>query len=511
MAGLKQKVAKGAVWISLGTLCKQAVHFVVSLVLARLLTPTDFGTVGLLAIFLAIAGSLANCGFGNALVQKKDAGDLEFNSVFYLVLAASGLLYLVLFFIAPWVARFYGVPVLKPILRISALQIIFSAVNSVQGAEVSRKMLFHLSFRVSLLTNAVSAIVGVSLAYAGFGVWALVWASFCSGVSSVLAMWTIIAWRPKRMFSWAAAKGLFSYGWKMTASGLVHRVYTNLYGFLIGKVYTPADLGFVSKGRSLPNLLMQTVDGPVLGVSFPALAKLQDDKSKMRDAMRRMIQFSSFVVFPSLMGLASCARPVMLLLYGAQWEPAIPYLVIACFTWAANPINGINSMAISATGRSDIYLLLEILKKGTGLVVMLMAIRHGVFAFMLSIAVVMSPFTILANMTANGRLLGYTPRMQIRDMAPSAILTGVMACVILALRAALRPWLAGFAIPSVAYATELAIVVPVGVVSYLSLSLIVRPRPLLEVCALLLPVMQKRSPSIARAMLWVLQGGGKPK
>ena len=242
------------------------------------------------------------------------------------------------------------------------------------------------------------------------------------------------------MFSWTAAKGLFSYGWKMTVSGLIHRVYTNLYGFLIGKVYSSADLGYVSKGRSLPNLLMHTVDGPLLGVSFPALAQLQDDKAKMRDAMRRMIQFSGFVVFPSLMGLAVCARPVMLLLYGNQWAPAVPYFVIACFTWAANPINSINSMAISATGRSDVYLILEILKKGLGVIVMLLAIRYSVFAFMLSIAIVMSPFTVLANMTVNSRLLGYTPWMQIRDLAPSATLTAAMSGVILALRVALRHW-----------------------------------------------------------------------
>ena len=501
---MKQKVAKGAVWISLATLSNQVVHFLVSLVLARLLTPADFGTVGMLSIFLVIASSLATCGFGNALVQKKDAGDLEFNSVFYLVLAASCLCYAVLFLAAPWVARFYGVPVLKPILRVSALTLIFSAVNSVQGAEVSRKMLFHLSFRVSLLTNAVSAAVGVALAYAGFGVWALVWASFCSGLTGVLAMWTIIAWRPKRMFSWNAARKLFSYGWKMTLSSLIHRVYSNLYGFLIGKVYTPADLGYVSKGRSLPNLLMHTVDGPILGVSFPALVQLQDDKAKMRDAMRRMIQFTSFLVFPSLMGLAVCARPVMLLLYGNQWEPAIPYLVIACFTWAVNPINGINAMAISATGRSDVYLLLEILKKGTGLVVMLLAIRHGVFAFMLSIAIVMSPFTILANMTANGRILGYTPWMQLRDLLPSTLMTVALSGAVWAVRLALRPWLLGFESRSAAYATELAVVVPLGATVYLSLALAFRPRPLVEACSLLQPIAQKRCPPLARLMARVL-------
>ena len=506
---LKQKVAKGAVWISLGTLCNQGVHFVVSLVLARLLTPTEFGTVGLLSIFLTIAGSLATCGFGNALVQKKEAGELEFNTVFYLVVCASGVMYLLLFLLAPWVARFYGVPVLKPILRVTALQLILSSVNSIQGAEVSRKMLFHLSFRVSLITNLVSAIVGVTLAFLGFGVWALVWSSFCASVAKVIGMWTIIAWRPKWMFSWTAAKGLFSYGWKMTASGLIHRVYTNLYGFLIGKVYTPADLGYVGKGRSVPHLLMNVVEGPIMGVSFPALAQLQDDKAKMRDAMRRMIQFTSFVVFPSLMGLAVCARPVTLLLYGHQWSPSIPYVVIACFTWSLYPVNAINTMAISATGRSDVHLVLEVIKKGTGLAVMLLSIRHGVFAFMLSMAIVMSPFTVFVNTFANGRLLGYTPWMQFRDLAPSALLTAAMAGIVLGVRMALRPLLATLSSASVGYAVELLVAVPIGIAAYIALSLVFRPGPLQEACSLLLPVAQRRFPPLARSLQRVLNRNAK--
>lgn len=497
MGELRKKVARGVLWVTLEKFSAQMVHFVVAMVLSRLLTPTDYGTVGLLAIFLAVAGSLANCGFGNALVQKKDAGDLEFNTVFYLSLAASGILYLAFFFAAPWIARFYDVPVLKPITRIAALHIVFSAVNSIQGAELSRKMLFHLRFRVTLFVSIVSAATGIALAFLGYGVWALVWSSFVSGAAGTLAWWTVIAWRPKRMFSLRAAKGLFSYGWKMSASGLVHTAYSNLYGFLIGRVYTPADLAYVTKGRSLPYLAMQMIEGSILNVSFPALAKLQDRRDKVREAMRRMIQASAFLVFPLLAGLAACARPSLRLLYGGQWEPSTPFVVLACFTFSLLAVNAVNTMAISAIGRSDVYLLLEIVKKGTGLAVMLLSIRYGVFAFMLTMGIVMSPFGVFVNMFANGRLLGYTPGMQLRDLAPSALLAAVLygvahfACLgVVALLPASVP-------PAASSAVQLAAAIPAGAGAYIALALLFRPRPLLDCASMVLPVLRRRAPRFA--------------
>ncbi len=497
MGDLRRKVARGVLWVSLEKFSAQLVYFVVAMVLSRLLTPTDYGTIGLLAIFLAVAGSLANCGFGNALVQKKDAGDLEFNSVFYLSLAASGVLYCAFFFAAPWIARFYDIPVLKPIARIAALQIVFSAVNSVQSAELSRKMLFHLRFRVTLFVSIVSAVAGITLAFCGYGVWALVWSSFLSGVAGTLASWTVIAWRPRWMFSFRAAKGLFSYGWKMSASGLVHTAYSNLYGFLIGRIYTPADLAYVNKGRSLPNLAMQMVEESILNVSFPALAKLQDHRDKVREAMRRMIQTSAFLVFPLLAGLAACARPSLRLLYGGQWEPSTPFVILACFTFSLLPVNAINTMAISAIGRSDIYLLLEIVKKGAGLAVMMLSIRHGVFAFMLTMAIVASPFSVLVNMVANGRLLGYTPGMQVRDLAPSALLAvmlyGVTRITCLGVVAVLPSSVA----PVFSSAAQIAAAIPAGAGFFIALTLLFRPRPLLDCASMVLPVLHRRAPRFA--------------
>lgn len=494
---LKNKVAKGAVWATMEKFAVQAMQFVVGMVLARLLTPSDYGTVALLSIFFAIAGSLASCGFGNALVQRKNVGDLEFNSVFYMSIAASLVIYVVMFFAAPFIADFYKVPVLCPLARVSAISFILHAVNSVQGAELSRKMLFNKRFKIHLIVSIVSAVSGITLAYLGFGVWALVCSSLLSAFANVVAYWTIIAWRPKPMFSFSAVKGLFSYGWKLSLASMIHSFYVQLYGFLIGRVYTPADLAFVNKSRAMPNLLMSTVNGTINSVSFPALAQLQDNKTKFRDGIRRMIQCTTFIVFPLMTVLALTARPLILLLYGTQWEPAIIYVPIGCFSMAMTPINAINTMAISAKGRSGVYLILDLVKKTTGLILMLISIRYGIMAFVVTMAFVQDPLGVFANTFVNGRLLNYTLGMQMRDMAPSTGLCAISAVSMWGIGKVLAPVVSALPSQNLAYGVMLVSQGCVGFGLYLGLAYAFHLRPLAEYCNILLPVLRKRFPKFA--------------
>ena len=302
------------------------------------------------------------------------------------------------------------------------------------------------------------------------------------------------------MFSFRAVKSLFSYGWKLSLSALIARFYNELYGLLVGKFYTKADLAFVGKSRSMPNLLMQTANQTIAGVSFPALAKLQDDKAKFRDALRRMIQCSTFVVFPLLTMLSLTARPLTLLLYGSQWEEAIQYVPIGCFALATGPITYLNCMAISALGRSGVYLLLECVKKGSGLVLMMLSIRHGVMAFVATMAFVQGPFAVLANMWTNGRLIGYTPWLQLRDLLPSLGLCSAMAIVVVLIRLPLAPLLAHIPSHNLAYAIELILSGLVGLGTYIFLAVRFRFRPLLEYATILAPTLDKRAPALAR---WV--------
>lgn len=494
---LKNKVAKGAVWATMERFSVQAMQFVVGMVLARLLTPTDYGTVALLAIFFAVAGSLASCGFGNALVQRKSVGELEFNSVFYLSIVASLVIYAAIFFAAPHIAEFYKTPVLCPLARVSAISFILNAINSVQGAELSRKMLFNRRFRISMIVSVVSAVSGITLAYLGLGAWALVYTSLLSNLASVIAYWTIIAWRPKLMFSLSAVKGLFSYGWKLSLASMIHSFYVEIYGFLIGRFYTPADLAFVNKSRSMPSLLMTTVNGTINSVSFPALAQLQDDITKFRDAIRRMIQCTTFLVFPLMTVLAVTARPLILLLYGDQWESAIVYVPIGCFSMAMTPINAINTMAISASGRSGVYLVLDIVKKVSGLILMLISIRYGIMAFVLTMAFVQDPFGVLVNTFVNGRLLNYSFRMQMRDMAPSAGLCAVSAFAMWGVGQLLASVCTMIPCQNLAYAVTLVVECSIGVGLYFALAYVFRLRPLEEYCNILMPVMRKRLPKLA--------------
>ena len=427
---LKSKVVSGAVWTLLEKLSTQAVSFVVGMVLARLLTPDDYGTVALIGIFFAVAGVLVDSGFGGALIQKKDSDDLDFNSVFYLNLSLSVFAYFVLFLIAPWIAQFYKTPELTVIVRVSAISLFFNAINAIQGAELTKKMLFHLSFRISLITCFTSAICGVTLALCGFGVWALVWSSLITGLVGVIARWFIIAWRPRLMFSVERLKPLFSYGWKMAASALLDSIFVHLNGLLIGKFYSKADLAYVNKGNGIPKLLMNEVDATLGRVSFPALVLMQDDTERLRESMRRMIQCSTFLVFPLMVGVAACAHSLLRLLYGEQWTPATPYMMLACFSFALWPFHTINLKGIMALGRSDIFLKLEIVKKVLKLFVILVAFRYGVFVFMAVSAFALGPMSVLINAWPNKKLMGYTIGMQIRDVLPTALVCIAEAVVV---------------------------------------------------------------------------------
>lgn len=484
-------------------LSTQIVGFVVSMVLARLLTPNDYGTVALTAIFFAVANVLVDGGFGNALILKKDADDLDFNSVFYLSLALSFVAYVAMFFAAPWIAHFFNVPELVSIVRVSSACFIFNAVNAIQNAELTKKMLFHLSFRVSLITCITSAVCGITLAFLGAGALALVWSSLITGLVGVIARWFIIAWRPKWMFSVARLKPLFAYGWKMAFSGLLDSVFRELNGLLIGKFYSRADIAFVNKGRSLPSLAMNQVDETLGRVSFPALVLLQDDKVKLREAMRRMMRCSTFLVFPLMVGVAVCSWSCIRLLYGEKWTPAVPYMMLACFTFVLWPFHTINLKGIQALGRSDVFLILEIIKKFLALVVIVSAFRLGVFVWMAISAFALGPLSVIINSWPNRKLLNYSIGMQIRDILPTALVCCAQVAVMLGIGAISDIVAKNIGVPpsGMVYlaflAAKLLLQGITGVSTFFTLAYLFRLNPMSEYARMLASVIQYRFPKIA--------------
>jgi len=430
MSELKTKVVHGAFWVLLQRFSTQFVSFFVTLILARLLTPSDYGSVALLSIFTQVAGILVDSGLGTALVQKKDASELDFNSMFYASITIALVCYGILFVAAPYIADWYAVPDLKWMLRLIAFSLIFSAMNSVQGAELSRKMLFHLSFRISLITCFTSATVGVTLAYLSYGPWAIAWQGVISGIVGVAANWFIIAWRPRLMFSWQSLKGLLKYGWNIASVSVIFSIYSNVYSLVIGKAYSKEDLAVVNKGQSLPTLASDTVSNTICRVSFPALSQIQDDVLRVRSAVKRMITCSVFLVFPLMTGVAICADDLVFVLFGDKWLPCVPYMRLACFSLALQPMQDVNLQTIAALGRSDVFLKLQFIKTGFGCLLMVLFLRHSVFAFMAAAAFTLGPLALYVNAWHNRKFIDYSFFRQVHDVLPMVGNCAVMAvCV----------------------------------------------------------------------------------
>lgn len=429
MGKLTDRVAKGVFWVLMEKFGLQAVHFVVTLVLARLLTPNDYGTVALLSIFISLSNLFVDFGFGKALVQKRKATQTDMNSVFYLSVSVAVLLYAGLFAAAPWVAKFYRIPELTAMMRVLALSPIFHSINGVQNVELNRKMLFKLSFRISWARSVVSAVTGISLALAGYGPWALVWAALLGGVTGVIARQLVIRWRPTLTFSWQSVKELFLFGWKVALSGLLNHAYSELYGLIIGRIYTRADLAFVKKGSHEPNIIRKLATGTLTRVSFSALSRLQDDPVRLCRAMRKMIQCSAFVIMPPLACLAVVAEPMILLLFGRRWLPCVPYLRIACIACAFVSFSVINNQAIMARGRSGVCLALTVTCRLLGLCVIFLTMRLGVLTFYACNVALSVLFGFFVWAIPNRSELGYSLAMQVQDAVKPLLLSALAAGV----------------------------------------------------------------------------------
>jgi teichuronic acid exporter len=426
---LRQKVISGVVWRGLERIGSQVASFAVTIVLARLLEPKDFGTISMIAVFLAISQVFVYAGFGSALVQKKSVTEADYNSVFYLSITVAVFFYLVLFTAAPWIAAFYNEPILTGVLRLLALSLIVSGLNSVQTAVLNREMKFRLSFVVSLITMLVSAVIGIVMAYRGYGVWALVFSSLGGQVTTTVALWLVVKWRPVWIFSFSAIRQLFRFSSKLLAAALLISVFGNLYNVIIGKLYSPTVLGYYSRGQSIPSLMMSSVDGTISGVMFSALSSCQQDTERMKAITRRALKVTYFVTFPLMVGLAAVAQTLVLVVLSDKWLPCVPYLQLTCITFALLPLHTANQQVITALGRSDIYLVQEVLNKCLIIIAVLGTYRLGVAAMVIGQAAV-SLMSVVINAWPNRRLIDYALARQIGDIAPSFLLSAGMGVAV---------------------------------------------------------------------------------
>lgn len=385
----KNSVFSNMVWRFAERCGAQLITFVVSIVLARLLAPEDYGKIALITVFTTILQVFVDSGLGTALIQKKDSDDLDFSSVFYFNFIVCLVLYAGMFFVAPFIAKFYEDISLTPIVRVISLTIIISGVKGIQQSYVSKNMLFKKFFYSTLGGTIFSAILGIYLAYAGAGVWAIVAQQLSNTTIDTFILWITVKWRPKKLFSWKRLKKLLSFGWKMLVSALLDTIYTNIRSLVIGKMYSSADLAFYNQGDKLPSVIVNNINTSIDSVLLPTLAKEQDDRERVKNMTRRAIKISTYIMAPLMMGLAFCATSVVDLVLTEKWLPCVPFLQIFCITYMFYPIHTANLNAIKAMGRSDLFLKLEIAKKIVGMILLLSTMWFGVMAMAYSLLVSM--------------------------------------------------------------------------------------------------------------------------
>lgn len=438
----------------------QIVTLIVSVVLARILLPEDYGMISLITVFTTILQVFVDSGFGTALIQKKDADDLDFSSVFYFNFAVCIVLYVGMFVAAPYIADFYHDTSFIPVIRVISLTVVVSGIKGIQQSYVSRNMLFKSFFFSTIGGTLFSALLGIVLAYAGCGVWALVGQQLSNTCIDTLILWVTVKWRPKKMFSWNRLKALLSFGWKMLASSLLDTVYNNVRSLIIGKMYSSADLAYYHQGKQFPNVIVHNINTSIDSVLLPTMSSVQNDCSRVKHMTRRSIKTSTYVMAPLMMGLAFCAEPIVRVVLTEKWLPCVPFLRIFCITYMFYPIHTANLNALKAMGRSDLFLKLEIAKKAVGMVILLSTMWFGVMAMAYSLLIT-SLLSQMINSWPNKKILNYGYFEQLKDILPGILLAVGMGMGVYCVKYLQLPDF-----------VTLAIQIPLGAVIYICVSAI---------------------------------------
>lgn len=423
------KIIGNFIWKFLERCGAQGVTFVVSIVLARLLDTKLYGTIALVTIFTSIMQVFIDSGMGNALIQKKDADDLDFSTVFIFNIFMCCLLYFIMFITAPYIAKFYKTPDLTSVIRVLSLILIISGVKNVQQAYVSRNMLFKRFFFATLGGTVGAGIIGIIMAYLGYGVWALVFQMLFNTTVSTIILWITVKWRPKMMFSFHRLKRLFSFGWKLLISNLIDTIYRDLTQLIIGKKYSSDDLAQYNQGQKYPLFFVTNINSSIDSVLLPAMSKVQDDSKVVKSMTSRSIKISTYIMMPFMVGLAVCAEPLVSLILTDKWLPCVPFLRIFCFSYAFYPIHTANLNAIKAMGRSDLFLKMELIKKILGIIAIIITMRLSVIAMAYSVLIT-SLISQIINTWPNKKLLDYSYLEQIKDMTPQIVISLFMGVIV---------------------------------------------------------------------------------
>lgn len=453
--GLQKKALTGMAWMGGERILFEAVHFLIWLVFARLLTPADYGVVGMLAIFMAIANAFLDCGFSSALIQKKDLGEDDFSTAFWFNLVLALFFYLLLWLAAPAIALFYETPVLTQVTRVIALSLIINGLTIVQTAKLSVALDFRHQAVASFVALLCSGGIGITLACRGHGFWAVVWQGLALATVRAVLLWVFSRWHPALVFSRDSFRALFAFGSRILCTGMIDTIYKNGYPLVIGKFFGAAPLGHFSRASQFSAMVANTVSGVVVKVNYPVLVSLRDDRTKLLDAYRRLTHVPLFFLLPALLGMAAIARPLVLLLLGEKWLPCVPLLQVLCLGAIFTPLAQTNLNLLYVQGRSDLVLRLEFIKKPIAFALLIAslfvtglldaidpALQRTLFAwfppgpipagvFWLAIAWALNDFIAFAlNCRYTGKLLGYGFRIQVREILPLLLRSILMASAV---------------------------------------------------------------------------------
>ena len=386
---LKDKTVKGVAWSGIDNVAQMGVTFIVGIVLARLLSPDDFGLIGIIAIFTAVCNAIINGGFTTALIRKKDATDDDYNTAFIVNLGLSLLLYALIFIGTPFIAQFFGRDELIDLTRVSSLSMIVGALALVQQTRLTKRIDFKSQTKITIAASVSSGVVGIILALVGFGVWALVFQQLLASILRTVLLWIVNKWVPKLQFSSKSFHELFGFGWKMMVSGILDTVWKELYQVVVGKFYSPATLGQYTRAKSFSQMFSSNLTTVIQRVTYPVLSNIQDEKERMVAAYRRIIKVTMFVTAISMFFLGAISEPLLYCLIGPKWHEAATYLPLICLTGSTYPLHAINLNMLQVQGRSDLFLGLEILKKIIGIIPLSVCVFYGVMP-MLYVSIVTS-------------------------------------------------------------------------------------------------------------------------
>ncbi len=414
---LKDKTLKGVFWSSIERFSVQGVQFIIQIIIARILLPSDYGLIGMLAIFLAVSQSLIDSGFSNALIRKQNCNDTDYSTVFYFNIIIGILLYGVLYISAPFIASFYRTPELINITRVVAITLFINSLTVVQRAKLTKEVDFKTQTKASLTATIVSGVTAIIMAYSNYGVWALVSQSVLNGLITMILLWILSKWIPKYIFSWQSFKEMFSFGSKLLVSGLIDTLYRNLFTLIIGKQFNKTDLGYYTRADQFAQLPSSNLTGIFGRVTYPILSILQNDDQRLEEVYRKYLRLSAFGIFPLMTGLAALASPLIILLLTEKWTGVVILLQIVCFSYMWYPIHAINLNLLQVKGRSDLFLRLEIIKKGIGIAILFITVPIGINAMCIG-SIVTSIIALIINTHYTGKLIKIGFLKQMKDLFP---------------------------------------------------------------------------------------------